>query len=196
MQVVGGGFAGGGETTPDNVADSTISITQRKPHAFDGSGGRKPPRQYGISTTTLKKPMAMQRHLTIASPLIRGTFAACTSLRSRCRADETEATVAIQTIDKVTTAIRESELAAPFVPTATASDARPPHCRSPWICIRLFWFGLPVEVKTSVFFARPRVRFGLARALHEPPTSGGYVASHAAKTHPPRPRLMRFTSQA
>ena len=72
----------------------------------------------------------------------------------------------------------------------------PPHCRSPWICIRLFWFGLPVEVKTSVFFARPRVRFGLARALHEPPTSGGYVASHAAKTHPPRPRLMRFTSQA
>ena len=126
MQVVGGGFAGGGETTPDNVADSTISITQRKPHAFDGSGGRKPPRQYGISTTTLKKPMAMQRHLTIASPLIRGTFAACTSLRSRCRADETEATVAIQTIDKVTTAIRESELAAPFVPTATASDAPPP----------------------------------------------------------------------
>ena len=24
--------------------------------------------------------------------------------------------------------------------------------------------------------------------LHEPPTSGGYVASHAAETHPPRPR--------
>ena len=40
----------------------------------------------------------------------------------------------------------------------------------------------------SVFFTRPRVRFGLARALHEPPTSGGYVASHAAETPPPRPR--------
>ena len=53
------------------------------------------------------------------------------------------------------------------------------------------FYILPVPSRNrvaSVFFTRPRVRFGLARALHEPPTSGGYVASHAAETPPPRPR--------
>ena len=30
MQVVGGGFADGGETTPDNAADCTIPITRRE----------------------------------------------------------------------------------------------------------------------------------------------------------------------
>ena len=39
----------------------------------------------------------------------------------------------------------------------------------------------------SVFSGRPRFRFGLARALHEPPTSGGYVASHYAEPRPTPP---------
>ena len=48
----------------------------------------------------------------------------------------------------------------------------------------------------SVFFPRPRFRFGLTRALHESPTSGGYVASHAAETPPPRPREALLTGSA